>query len=318
MSYPYEDLEDGQFETLVVCCARKLFGLGVQSFAAGPDGGRDARFHGVAERYPSAAGPWTGLTIIQAKHTISLNSHFGESGFSGRIESSVLTEEIKRIKKLVQGDGVENYLLFSNRRLGGIADEAIIDRIVEETGMRKSSVALAGIEYLDLMLHEYTDILRLAKIDPLDQVLAVSSYEIAEVILAISEQLHTELTEIDAPIVERVSFDEKNNINNMSDSFARYLKKKYLVYTSQIEEFLAHPANKIALRYYEGAVEEFQLKIIAKRHKFQSFDNLFNHLVDLLVGRDGTLRSNKALLRAMIFYMYWHCDIGESANVDAQ
>ena len=49
MAYAYEDLDNIQFERLVVQCAYKLFGSGVQGFAAGPDGGRDARFHGTAE-----------------------------------------------------------------------------------------------------------------------------------------------------------------------------------------------------------------------------------------------------------------------------
>lgn len=39
MGYPWEDLDDAQFERVVVEIARELFGIGVQSFAAGRDGG---------------------------------------------------------------------------------------------------------------------------------------------------------------------------------------------------------------------------------------------------------------------------------------
>ena len=88
MGYSFEDLDDSQFERLVVQCARKLFGAGVVSFCAGVDGGRDARFTGTADRYPSAAGPWTGKTIIQAKHTNATNVHFGDPGFSGSSDLS--------------------------------------------------------------------------------------------------------------------------------------------------------------------------------------------------------------------------------------
>jgi hypothetical protein len=49
MKFAYEDLSSGQFETLIVLLCQRLLGISVQGFATGPDGGRDARFHGTAE-----------------------------------------------------------------------------------------------------------------------------------------------------------------------------------------------------------------------------------------------------------------------------
>jgi hypothetical protein len=66
MKYAYENLGDEQFENLVVCLCQHLFGVSVQGFAKGPDGGRDAKFVGTAEMHPSKANPWVGTTIIQA------------------------------------------------------------------------------------------------------------------------------------------------------------------------------------------------------------------------------------------------------------
>ena len=42
MRYAYEDLSDDQFESLIVAICQFLLGAGVQGFATGPDGGRDA------------------------------------------------------------------------------------------------------------------------------------------------------------------------------------------------------------------------------------------------------------------------------------
>ena len=81
--------------------------------------------------------------------------------------------------------------------------------------------------------------------------------------------------------------------------------------TRRIGEFLAAPENSVALRHYEAAVEDFQLKIVAHRSEFQKFDHVFNYLVDLLFTRDAVLSKNRRLVRALIFFMYWHCDIGE-------
>ncbi|WP_448610906.1 ABC-three component system protein [Geodermatophilus sp. URMC 60] len=318
MGYPFEDLDDSQFERLVVQCSRKLFGVGVQSFSTGPDGGRDARFHGVAERFPSSQSPWRGITVIQAKHTIATNAHFSDADFSSDAETSTLTKEILRIKKLAEADEVENYMLFSNRRLGGVVGPEITNRIADEVGLPRARVWLAGTEYLDDMLHQYRDLPILARLDPVDAPLNVSSYELAEVILAIARGLDVDLPSSDAPVVDRVSYNEKNSLNNMSNEFALTLSKRYLAETRRIGRFLADPANTGALRMYEGAVDEFQIKIIAKRRDYQSFDDVFNYLVDFLAKRDAVLARNRRLLRAMVFYMYWHCDIGESVDAEAE
>ncbi|MFE1595446.1 ABC-three component system protein [Nocardia sp. NPDC058705] len=318
MAYPYEDLDDSQFERLVVQCSRKLFGAGVQSFSTGPDGGRDARFEGAAERFPSAASPWTGITVIQAKHTNAMNVHYSDPDFSGETKSSVLTEEIIRIKKLADDSEVSNYILFSNRRLGANASASIVKRISEGSGLERKSIFLAGVEYLNDLLREFVDIISLARIDPIDGPLLLSSYDLAEVILAIRDGLSAASASSDAHVVERVSYESKNKVNNMSADFAGRLRKLYLPYSMQIGNFLADPGNAEALRQYEGAVEEFQLKIVSKRRNYQTFDELFNYLVDFLLKRDAVLARNARLVRTMLFYMYWHCDIGESADAATQ
>ncbi len=318
MGYAYEDLDDSQFERLVVQCARKLFGDGVQSFTAGPDGGRDARFDGVAERFPSSASPWTGVTIVQAKHTNATNAHFSDREFSSAATSSVLSKEIVRIKRLVDTGEVRNYIIFSNRRLGGVTAPRIANRLANETGLDRSLIFLAGNEYLDDLMHRHLDLISLARIDPIDGPLLVSSYELAEVILAIADTLDALPPSFDAIVVDRVSYAQKNEINNMSAPFAALLTERYMKYTREIERFLAAAGNTEILRLYEGAVDDFQLKIVAKRSQYQSFDDVFNHLIDLLVRRDGVLSKNRPLLRAMIFYMYWHCDIGSSVDADTQ
>lgn len=318
MGYPYEDLDDSQFERLVIQCMRVLFGDGVQGFAAGPDGGRDARFEGTAERFPSTTSPWAGVTVGQAKHTNATNVHFSDKSFSGTTDNTTLSDEVPRIKKLRTAGELDNYILFSNRRLGGVAGPSIVRRLAEEAGVPGSSIYLVGIEYLDDLIHQYPDILRLARIDPVDGPLLVSSYDLAEVILAITDALDAPLPAADATLVDRVSYADKNEVNDMSDAFAKTLGKRYLLVTQQIERFLADPGNTETLRRYEGAVEDFQLKIVAKRADYQSFDDVFNYLVDLLLSRDGVLARSRRLTRAMIFYMYWHCDIGETPDAAAE
>lgn len=318
MAYPFEDIGDDQFERFVVQVASHLFGSGVQEFAKGPDGGRDARFEGTAERFPSSTGPWTGITVIQAKHTNAVNAHFAEGAFSGVRKSSVLSEETSRIKNLVATGECDNYLLVSNRRLGGRTAPAIVKRIATETGLPTARIHLMGVERLGSLLRERPDLPRLAGVSFIDAPLLVSSYEISEVILALGEDLAHNQISVELGVTRRTSYDEKNKLNSMSKRYADHLSEKYLSHTAAIDRFLADPINADVKEQYDGAVEEFQMKVIASRRDYQSFDKVFNHLVDVLVSRDAVLASNKRMLRAMLFYMYWHCDIGETAIATSQ
>ena len=125
---------------------------------------------------------------------------------------------------------------------------------------------------------------------------------------------------LDDPPTTRVSYEQKNAINNMSAEYANEQRKKYLKETAQIYKFLSAPENIELQRLYESVVDEFQFKIIAKRKNYQKFDEVMEYLVDLLFNRDVLLRQkkHKRLTRAMLFYMYWNCDIGENSDVEAK
>ncbi|WP_227815771.1 hypothetical protein [Nitrogeniibacter aestuarii] len=101
MKYAYENLSEDQFEELVVLLCRRLLGMGVQGFAKGVDGGRDAKFVGTAELLPSRAAPWNGTVIVQAKHTNGYNRSFSESDFYNLdSQNSITGKELPRIQKL--------------------------------------------------------------------------------------------------------------------------------------------------------------------------------------------------------------------------
>lgn len=147
MGYPFEDLHVRQFEDLAAQAMRKLFGAATQQFATGPDGGRDALFEGTAELFPSRASPWVGKTVGQAKHTLATNAHFSDPDFSGDSRTSVLAKEIIRIKKLVVNGQIDNYILFSNRRLGGTTGPKLTTLISTNTGIAEGQIFLAGVEF---------------------------------------------------------------------------------------------------------------------------------------------------------------------------
>lgn len=321
MKYAYEDLSDKQFEDLVVFLCQRLLGISVQGFVEGPDGGRDAKFVGTAELHPSKAAPWVGTTIIQAKHTNGYNRRFSESDFfNAESSQNVIGKEIVRIKKLRDGKQMDHYILFANRRLGGNTESVIRAHISKECGIPEESIYLCDIEQLERWLKIFSDVARLANLDPIDSPLIVSPDDLAEVVQAIALQ-KDELSKIlDDPPAPRILYDKKNALNNMTAEYAEVQRKRYLKETAQIKTFLAAPENDKLLQMYESVVDEFQLKIIAKRKDYQTFDEVMEYLVDLLFGRDAVLRQHghKRLTRVVLFYMYWNCDIGEVGDAETK
>lgn len=314
MKYAYHDLSEDQFERLVVILCQQLFGIAVQGFAKGPDGGRDGKFVGTAERFPSEVEPWKGITIIQAKHTIGYNKHFFESDFfSEDGTENVLAKEVVRIKALRVQRQVDNYILFANRRLGGLAEPKIKSYLAKETKIPEASIFLCGVEQLEIWLKRYPSVAEIADLDPLDSPLIVSPDDLAEVVQALARQKELAKTVDEMPPTPRIPYEYKNKLNGLKADYADYWRRRFLKQTREIKEFLADPANREILSMYESVVEEFNLQIFAKRKDHQGFDDVIEYLVRLLFERDAILRqhNHKRLTRAMIFYMYWNCDIGK-------
>lgn len=320
MKYAYEDLSDDQFERLIVFLCQRLLGISVQGFAKGPDGGRDAKFVGTAELHPSTAAPWVGTTIVQAKHTNGYNRNFSESDFfSSTASNTVLGKEILRINKLRESKQIDHYMLFANRRLAGNAESEIRQYLADQCGIPAASIYLCGVEQLEVLLKAFPDVAIKANLDPIDSPLIVSPDDLAEVVQALARQKGGIAALLDDPPTARVTYEEKNVLNNMSAEYAKAQRRKYLKETAQIRAFLSAPENLELLHMYESVVDEFQLKILAKRKDYQTFDEVMEYLVDLLFNRDAVLRqhAHKRLTRAILFYMYWNCDIGEVGDAAA-
>ena len=314
MKFAYEDLSDDQFEVLIVLLCQRLLGIAVQGFAKGPDGGRDAKFVGTAELHPSKAAPWVGTVIVQAKHTNGYNRSFSELDFySTSSSNTVVGKELPRIKKLREAKQLDHYMLFANRRLTGNSETEIRDHIAAQCGVPASSIYLCGLEQLELWLKRFPEVALEANLDAVDSPLIVSPDDLAEVVQALARQKDGLTALLDDPPTVRVTYEEKNALNNMTAAYAKEQRRKYLKETAQIRTFLAAPENIELLRMYESVVDEFQLKILAKRKDYQTFDEVMEYLVDLLFSRDPVLQQHvhKRLTRAILFYMYWNCDIGE-------
>ena len=312
MNYNYADLSPTQFEHLVIHLCGELFGLAAETFSDGPDGGRDSRFEGLAQMYPSTARPWDGLTVIQAKHTNSYNSKFSDPDFfSLDSESSTIAGEVKKIKKLIAEDGLNNYIIFSNRKLPANVNEKIKKYLSKETGLPKESIGLIGTEYMSLLFKRFPHIAKMVDLNPYDVPLSIQPDDLAEVIMSIKEALPTIKKKDIEPNLTRTDFDDKNELNSLTDSYARHILKKMGDFYV-IENFLSMPDNEEHQQKYIETADELHAKICIYKKDHHSFDQVIEKTIELIIDRDNDCRRNRTLTRAMVYYMYYKCDIGEN------
>jgi hypothetical protein len=316
MRIDYHDLSDGDFERLVVAICGEILGSGVAPFCRGPDGSRDARFEGTAAHLPNSTAPYKGKFIVQAKHTDSPVAKYSDADFSSPAPSSVISAELSGIRRLVEAKELDNYLLFSNRRMSGVAEEPIRERVRTEAGPKV--VELFGIERIDFLLSKHRDALTTFGMTPLHLPLLVTCDDLAEVILAITANADTFEKAFASEDFDRISFKEKNEENGLSTDYADYIRRKYVPQFPAVKTLLAKPGNDAVLERYVSAADEFQEQIVVHRREYASFDHVLTKIVQFLFKRDGDLARRKAITKLVVFYMYWNCDIGTKAGEDAE
>ncbi|EIJ0935067.1 ABC-three component system protein [Vibrio cholerae] len=318
MKYNYSEISPKQFESLVIQLCYKLLGYGTKTFADGADGGRDARFDGKATNIPSYRDPWTGLTIIQAKHTTEYNKKFSDKDFFGS-KSSIVNEEVEKMKRLILEDGMKNYMLFANRKLPAKAHEEILDYMSAQTGLEKTNIALLGIEDIENYLKAFPDIPEKVDLNAFDMPLNIEPDELADVIICIKNEI-TNINELvnskpekTIENIKRTSLEKKNRINNLNSSYSKIIENKMIAF-NEISDFLSRPENSEYQEKYLECKSELDEKIRAIKKPEHEFNYIIERIYDLIISRDQDCKTNKRLTKLMLHYMYYICDIGEVEN----
>lgn len=148
--YRLYELNDDEFEGLVVQICVRWLGTGVTPFAPGRDGGRDGKFHGKANCFPSAAEPLVGHCVLQAKHFNEPDGSCSNPEFE-----RLLKKEHPKIVALVKAQICDHYIVFTNRKLTGGADKKLIKELM---ALGLKSAYIIGTERLHLALNDYAEL----------------------------------------------------------------------------------------------------------------------------------------------------------------
>lgn len=311
--FPIHQLHDTEFEDLVTLICRQTLGAGVTSFAPGRDGGKDAKFEGTAIAFPSTASPASGKFIIQAKHTANPVASCSDSEF----ETSLLNKEIPKIKRQFDEGKLTHYILFTNRRKTGGAEDRIPDRIKAETGVQ--NVWLRGLEDIERDLLHYPNIVKLSGLDKLRSPIHFVPDDIRDVIIAFHKHRSAIASAFDSQHDFRnyPGLPRKNEINGLTDIyFNEYILTDSEPRFPEIRRFLQNPRNWEFAEQYHATANDLKGQIITHREQFITFDEALEHVYQLMHERSPELQSapRRMLTKVFIHYMYVNCDIGEKGS----
>ncbi|MHB1195147.1 MAG: ABC-three component system protein [Longimicrobiales bacterium] len=306
--YRLDQIGHSTFETLVALICQEALGTGTVSFAEGPDGGRDARFTGTAEHYPSRQAPWSGKFVVQAKHTADRNSSCGDKGFFGN-KKSIVACEIPRVHALREAGECDHYLLFTNRRLPAGVEERIRREIRAETGVE--NVAVLGIEAISNFLATRPQLVRAVGLDRMLGPIRFSAYDLRDVIEAFHSTVVPAGTTAPPVDLKLATLDDKNQINGLSDVYFRVIQDRSSPYFGQIRAFLRDPVNSAVAQRYQSVANELNHKVMGRRGDFAAFEQVFEALYDLAIEYAPELKTRAPLVNVFLHFMYWECDLGE-------
>ena len=301
------ELSDDDFEDLIVKIAVEWLGEGVTPFAAGPDGGRDGKFTGTANSFPSSSKPLEGKVVLQAKHASSPIASYSDKPF----QRDLKVKEYPRIKKLIENELCDHYILFANRKLTGGTEEIIHAELI---ALGLKSAHIISLERQHLELENKPNLAKSLPNAKDTQPFLFEPDEIVEVISALHDYSDGH---IDEAFDSAQSFDtisikaKKNPINGLSKEFyEQVIEAESMLHFGKIERFLKNPRNSEFRELYHDAADELKQKIIAERVHFEDFDRVFTFLYDKVQSQRMALRGKRRLVSILLHYMYCNCDIG--------
>ncbi len=304
MNYPLYDLTWQEFENIAISICEEILGIGTINFSVGKDGGRDGKFTGTANHFPSDASPWRGKFIIQAKHTTNMVASCSDSEFN-----TLLKKEVKSLKDLKDDNKIDNYLMFTNRKLTGLQDPKIEDFVEEELDINNQII---GLERIQKWLEYYPQIAKKHKLDNLLLPLQFYEEDLKDIIVSFSDIdfSNDDLQEIQRKN-DKIKIEDKNDLNKMSKDYFNNSFKRSIKDFVEIEHFFKSPKNTKLTKMYDNTIDDIQSKILVKRSEFHTFEEIIEYLYDYILNKQElALKDNRRLIRVFLHYMYFHCDIG--------
>ena len=104
---------------------------------------------------------------------------------------------------------------------------------------------------------------------------------------------------------------QKNQLNELSSELFDVMREIDEPYFFRIQQFLENPRNEPTTKRYHEVVDELRRRVASAAKRFGGFDDIYHRLhLDLLTRFADRLDGKKRVLRTLISFMYFNCDIG--------
>ena len=309
--YAYECLTESEFEDLIVAICQKVLGIAAHAFASGRDGGRDSSFSGTAANYPNAEHPWNGNFIIQAKHVNNPAESCSDNTFFAN-QTSLLKSEVAKIKERMKKEQIDNYIVFTNRKLTGGIYPQLINYMKSELGIE--NVEVHGAEDLDNFINQFPELVKQFSLKGYLLPDVFHEKDIRDVIVLFGRQsnwINLEPVK-DVSCFNYIDKERKNRLNEVDNTYFTDIKENSLKYFRDIETFLKDPKNAEYKQMYINTVSDLR-GLILRNAKEYTFVELLESIIERIVGSDAgrEIFKVRALARVFVHFMYWECDLGK-------
>jgi len=305
--YRFYEMSAQEFEDLVIKICQKVLGMGTICFSEGPDGGRDGLFNGTANKFPSIKKSWSGKFIIQAKRTTNQMASCSDADF----KTKILDKEITKLKKLKELKEIDNYIIFTNRKMSGGAHSKHIKYLKEHTAI--ANVEILGVELINKLIETDDDIRKACNLNKFHDPLRIQAEDLQNVIAAFRNSRNElgSACEKGRYSYKYINIEEKNKMNKLSEEYFQYIKDSSESYFNDIALFLQNPINQTYADEYYNITDEIRSKLTIRRDEFAAFEEAFEILYDIVIDKCPEVKKTRRLVNVFLHYMYCSCDIGK-------
>ena len=297
-----------EFEDLVRALGVRLFGAGLTSFKPGKDGGRDARFNGTPEAWPSKTSQIAGQYVLQSKHTGNAVACCSDSDFKTHLKG-----EVKKVRVLVNAKELSHYLVFTNRTKSAAEDQEFRTTFGKIKGVKESW--LLGTEHISSLLTDHGDIWDRYDEDVRTPV-RFNREDLVKIIHDFSDFMKEENGQPHSDSLRHLKLEEKNKLNGITAAYFSDLQRHSMPQFDQIRTFLSNPRNEEHLDLYRDTADDLRgrLRTMLTEGTVQRMEDGFERVRQDFIATDDKLQRKKRWVRVFLDYMYSNCDIGQ--NVD--
>ena len=298
-----------EFEDLVRALGVRLFGAGLTSFKAGKDGGRDARFDGTPEAWPSKTNQIPGQYVLQSKHTGNAVACCSDSDFKSHMKG-----EVKKVRILVSAKEMSHYLVFTNRTKSAAEDQDFRTTFAKIKGVQESW--LLGTEHISSLLTDHSDIWDRYE-EEVRTPVRFNRDDLVKIIHDFSDFMKQVNGLPHTASLRHLKLEEKNKLNGITAPYFSDLQRHSMPQCDQIRTFLSNPRNEEHLDLYRDTADDLRgrLRTMLNEGIVEKLEDGFERVRQDFIATDDRLQRKKRWVRVFLDYMYSNCDIGQ--NVDS-